>query len=113
MVLSKVDPFDGAFPVPGSGSVVPTAGQYMQPSELNLTQSFTQPQIIQAKKIVTQPDTKKNPFKAPEAKSPASAGLGKKSLSVPRKVSKPTPAPKPDEPKYGANFKIPELPPIL
>ena len=53
MVLSKVDPFDGAFPVPGSGSVVPTAGQYMQPSELNLTQSFTQPQIIQAKKIVT------------------------------------------------------------
>ena len=53
MVLSKVDPFDGAFPVPGSGSVVPTAGQYMQPRELNLTQSFTQPQIIQAKKIIT------------------------------------------------------------
>jgi hypothetical protein len=38
MVLSKVDPFDGAFPMANPGALI-------QPSELNLTQSFTQPQI--------------------------------------------------------------------
>jgi hypothetical protein len=57
MVLSKVDPFDGAFP----GG---TPGPAVHPSELNLTQSFTQPQIVQAK-IITQHSFggKKNPFK--------------------------------------------------
>ena len=43
MVLSKVDPFDGAFPIPGSGVPGAPGGPVLQPSELNLTQSFTQP----------------------------------------------------------------------
>lgn len=109
MVLSKVDPFDGAFPVQQTPGI-----PVVQPSEVQLSQSFTQPQILQTKAISQLPLTgKRNPFKAPtNDKSPASI-LPKKPLVSKKSASSKAPPVQPDDSKYGKDFKIPELPPLL